>query len=142
MCKNIPVMKAPHITGCCQVSIYNDVCYYVECIHFFQIFFMGELFMLFILTCPLVVLQALQCPLCLRISSNKLNLKRHMLMHEGKYRYTCSHCSRGFATKVRLYEHLTSHTDQLYFSCNVCQESFRTDYAMKVHKHSVHQIKM
>ena len=76
-----------------------------------------------------------QCPICEKWSSGKYNLKRHMMIHEGQYRYKCQHCDRGFATKMRQLEHLTTHTNQFYFKCEVCGMNFPKYNALQKHRH-------
>lgn len=50
--------------------------------------------------------QQLKCPVCARPSSSMGNLKRHLLIHEGKYRYSCEHCGKGFSNKYDMLDHL------------------------------------
>ena len=76
--------------------------------------------------------------MCNRVLSSVKSLKRHLLIHEGKYRYTCEHCHKGFANKERMLEHLTSHTNQFYFKCDVCNQMLSSVYTLKSHKKAVH----
>ena len=84
------------------------------------------------------IFQALQCTVCGKTSSNRTNLHRHMLVHQGKYSYTCQYCGKGFGARARMLEHLTLHTNEYYFPCSDCGEKFKTYHALKQHQRNVH----
>ena len=110
----------------------NTYCFALDCVVFMHLTFR-------FLTNIALVFQSLQCPICHRTSSCTSNLRRHLLMHQGKYRYNCEHCSKGFASKKDMLEHLTIHTNEWYFSCEQCGEKFKNSYRLKIHKQKAHK---
>lgn len=52
----------------------------------------------------------LTCYICLKSSSNKSNLKRHLRLHKGQYTNYCVTCGKGFMDLTKLkYHQLSKH---------------------------------
>ena len=59
------------------------------------------------------------CDTCRKGFNNLSHYKQHMRGHEG-VRYHCQYCYKLFVNKVNLQYHLSSHTGQYRFKCEIC----------------------
>ena len=70
------------------------------------------------------------CNIC---KVNFFDLRRHMLLHNGKDQYKCTICDKSFSQRSILKDHNVTHTDIRAFSCNLCDKSFKKSSALKGH---------
>lgn len=95
------------------------------------------------------------CKICGQSFALKVQLKRHLLSHEGDVPYVCSNCenqstsynlrlsqkgnfecetcNKCFSTKRSLLRHAGEHTMENILNCDECGESFKNMTALKKH---------
>ncbi|XP_076464924.1 uncharacterized protein LOC143296743 [Babylonia areolata] len=62
-----------------------------------------------------------------------------MMIHLGKYMYTCKHCKREFRHKSHFKEHLRQHSGETPFHCEYCRGiGFKTRNTYKRHMKTYH----
>ncbi len=52
------------------------------------------------------------------------NLKEHIKLHQGIYRYHCPYCGKGFSATWSLRGHMATHTGVREFKCDLCGKEF------------------
>ncbi|XP_055304945.1 zinc finger protein 454-like [Sitodiplosis mosellana] len=65
-----------------------------------------------------------KCSLCEYQTSDKSQMKRHMLKHTGERPFPCSLCQKRFTRKQHLQSHMKTHVDEFLFSCSNCLQGF------------------
>ncbi|XP_055307489.1 oocyte zinc finger protein XlCOF28-like, partial [Sitodiplosis mosellana] len=75
-----------------------------------------------------------KCSLCEYQTSDKRNLKRHVLKHTGEKPFPCCVCQKRFSTKQHLRSHMKTHVDELPFRCEVCSKCFSQKINLNQHK--------
>lgn len=73
------------------------------------------------------------CNICSKKFLNRLALKRHMAIHEGKYK--CQTCQKSFSGQTSLKRHVKVHTgtQKKEFACRLCDAKFTTKSNMTRH---------
>ena len=87
-------------------------------------------------------------------------MKRHMVIHEGKKPFQCTHCGNSFKRKDYLNSHMLSFhiekkqfklkkfrrkrensvkTEGTSFQCIICAKCFENDERLKIHIESTHK---
>lgn len=77
------------------------------------------------------------CDVCIngRYFLDKLALKKHMKIHEGRtFRCTYPGCNGIFHDKNKLRRHIIVHTGEKPYKCEVCGKRFGLEFNMKIHQ--------
>lgn len=91
------------------------------------------------------------CPVCGKHYPVQRSLKRHEMIHKGKFqygrfsnyiysknltakRYTCDICKKAFHLKLYLMRHLRRHSVKKPFLCSFCNKRFSTKWNLSQHK--------
>ena len=72
------------------------------------------------------------CNQCGKEYSAKWNLKQHMELHIGKYRYRCEKCGKGFNSTTNYKQHMRGH-EGLRYHCEYCSKPFKSLQAYRKH---------
>ena len=64
------------------------------------------------------------CHICGKHLLSGNGLHRHMMKHEGIFKYTCEICGRGFMDKVHFEGHVNAHSKIKAYSCPKCKMKF------------------
>jgi len=75
------------------------------------------------------------CQECSQTFTHASSLKRHALIHSGKYQFVCEQCNKGFIQKVAYETHCKSHTKER-LRCKGCNQPFLTQYLLNFHMKS------
>ncbi|XP_066932513.1 zinc finger protein 107-like [Clytia hemisphaerica] len=76
----------------------------------------------------------LQCDVCEKSFTNKLNLQKHMLSHTDSKPYQCFVCGKAFRLRLSLQKHYAVHTNHTTsFTCTTCQRSFLSKTNLQRH---------
>lgn len=81
----------------------------------------------------------LTCHICFKVLCYEVNLKQHLLRHEGKREHVCSICGQKSTTKAELKRHVNRHTKERAYPCNLCSKVFYGCFELSRHKKVVHQ---
>uniref|UniRef100_A0A182M7I6 C2H2-type domain-containing protein n=1 Tax=Anopheles culicifacies TaxID=139723 RepID=A0A182M7I6_9DIPT len=73
------------------------------------------------------------CELCDAQFSQKIELMRHTLIHEGIRPHRCEVCNRTFRQQGTLTTHMRTHTDEKPYKCGHCEALFRSAAARRSH---------
>lgn len=74
-------------------------------------------------------------PLCGKVYTSKLSLRRHIdVSHLKKKQTTCPICEKVFASQPNLREHMNLHTGKKPFQCAECPRRFRQASQLSLHK--------
>ncbi len=75
-------------------------------------------------------------PGCDRVYTSKSNLRAHVRVHEGNFKYHCDSCSKAFSSSYSLKIHQRVHTGEKLYICieQGCDKSFNTQYRLTAHK--------
>lgn len=76
-----------------------------------------------------------ECEICSQKFRRKTQLKQHMFVHTGCYRYKCDKCDKGFFQLGHLKRHEHSHRTHC---CPVCSATFDKWSLFVAHKHKAH----
>ncbi|XP_070377107.1 zinc finger protein 26-like [Dermacentor albipictus] len=79
--------------------------------------------------------QGLHCryPFCYYKAETRLEMEKHIKIHNDEHTFQCDFCPRSFSRKDRLTAHLSSHTGNRPFACHFCRKTFTRDDTLKVH---------
>ncbi|XP_031636509.1 transcription factor IIIA-like [Contarinia nasturtii] len=81
------------------------------------------------------IFRAFECDICGEKFRRKTQLKQHMFVHTGNYRYTCDKCGKGFHLMSRLKRHENSHRTR---QCPDCGATFDKWSLLLAHKNKEH----
>ncbi|KAK2164447.1 hypothetical protein LSH36_63g05054 [Paralvinella palmiformis] len=73
-----------------------------------------------------------ECCLCHRRCHTRGCIRKHLLLHEGKFPYYCELCGKGCTSSNQLRGHLSTHTGVKDFSCS-CGKTFAYRANWKAH---------
>ena len=79
-----------------------------------------------------------QCHLCSKTYSKKLDLRRHLFIHEGLKPFQCQFCNKAFNDKSNMKVHEKLHTEDKRYQCNLCYKKFVHPRSLKLHQQNVH----
>ncbi|XP_045771379.1 oocyte zinc finger protein XlCOF6.1-like isoform X2 [Maniola jurtina] len=65
-----------------------------------------------------------KCEDCNKSYTSRTSYIEHQRMHSGERPFVCSYCSKSFTSKKRLTEHHRIHTGEKPHKCSVCEHSF------------------
>ncbi|XP_039762264.1 zinc finger protein 569-like [Pararge aegeria] len=74
-----------------------------------------------------------QCQLCAYKCFTNVELKVHMVKHNGERIFECSVCKKSYARKKTLKEHMRIHNNDRRFACAVCGQTFVQKCSLKGH---------
>ena len=72
------------------------------------------------------------CDQCGKSYSPRGNLRQHMQIHTGHYRYYCQQCKKGFSANINYNDHMRAHQG-LKFHCEYCTKTFKTQKSHRNH---------
>ena len=72
------------------------------------------------------------CSICNQHFHQQSNLKRHMQLHTGHYKFYCDKCRKGFLIKRDYIEHKRAHQG-LKYHCDHCSKPFSTQKGLTYH---------
>lgn len=78
--------------------------------------------------------RAFLCEICNQNFRRKTQLKQHMFVHTGNYRYRCDKCGKGFLLMSRLKRHENSHNHK----CPDCDATFDKWSVLIAHRSKEH----
>lgn len=71
---------------------------------------------------------------CARLFSSRFKLVRHILIHSGERRFSCSSCGRRFHRKDHLKNHLQVHNpNKLLHTCQLCRKTYCSQLSYRKH---------
>ena len=73
--------------------------------------------------------------------SEKTDLQRHHLIHQGLKPFQCAHCEKSFNDKSNLRCHERNHTSE-GMECKYCSKMFIQPRALRLHLQKVHEQSM
>ncbi|KAF8383165.1 hypothetical protein PRIPAC_72307, partial [Pristionchus pacificus] len=90
-----------------------------------------------------------KCKECGKTFRNASNLRHHMNIHTGNYRFKCTICTTGFNSRGILKKHMENHEKGIehYFNyntktCPYCSKKFRADNHLSKHIQQFHEGKL
>ncbi len=72
------------------------------------------------------------CSKCNKSFSSHSGFDRHMLSHEGKFKFWCDECKKGFQAKNAYDQHIARHQGKTY-PCQWCNKRFNYEYSLRYH---------
>ena len=78
-----------------------------------------------------------QCTVCGIYKRELGNLKKHMLIHEGKLP-ECQICNKQFSSDRTLRNHISLHTGEKTHKCEICGDYFRLRMSLRRHQLNKH----
>lgn len=79
-----------------------------------------------------------QCPVCGSQFRTADILRRHMVKHTLKRRFSCNLCMRSYAQFEKLQVHRRTHSLDLPFKCTMCTRSFTGERTLRKHTREQH----
>ncbi|XP_069363852.1 zinc finger protein 25-like [Maniola hyperantus] len=79
-----------------------------------------------------------QCQLCAYKCFTNVELRVHMVKHNGERIFECSVCKKSYARKKTLKEHMRIHNNDRRFACAVCGQAFVQKCSLKGHVKTHH----
>ena len=73
------------------------------------------------------------CSMCSKCYTSANILRKHMVVHTGKYKHICSVCDKGFSDKIVYEDHMSVHQGIKQHVCQYCGATFT--YRNNLHKH-------
>lgn len=77
------------------------------------------------------------CHICDRKMTQSINLKKHLLVHEGKRPNKCKKCKLSFTDKSNLTRHMKIHSGEKPFRCEDCNKTCNRKSNLKIHYESL-----
>ncbi len=72
------------------------------------------------------------CEKCNKSFTSHSGFDRHMLTHEGKFKFWCDECKKGFQAKNAYDQHVARHQGKTY-PCQWCNKRFNYEYSLRYH---------
>lgn len=69
---------------------------------------------------------------CQRCGAAVQDLKKHMQLHTGHFKFYCDICKKGFADRTNYEEHMRKH-EGLKFHCEYCSKPFTSRKGLNYH---------
>lgn len=81
-----------------------------------------------------------ECTICPKVFNCRMDLRRHLLMHQDLRNFVCSICNARANSQFHLRCHVRRvHEKKANFPCMLCSIRFSTMQELDAHKSSVHQ---
>ena len=72
------------------------------------------------------------CDICKKRYNQKENYEKHIRAHRGE-KYRCENCGKGFSAQSKLKYHMSEHTGEYKFACVKCNKGFNLKPTFEKH---------